>query len=132
MQVAFKRVQLREPGAAMQPRMLLAACLALLALAGSLPGGWCCRFAHCICQPHLLVDALQAAVVAAAAQRVRGPAATKLRRHQVPVRAMCPPPTLFPAGAAAQRVTPGRKWITLVGRTGCRDSSGWLGGSFCE
>jgi hypothetical protein len=39
------------------------------------------------------------------------------------------------AGAAAQQrptVTPGRKWITLIGRNGCRDTSGWLGGEFCE
>jgi hypothetical protein len=34
--------------------------------------------------------------------------------------------------AEAQTVTPGRKWITLVGRNGCRDTSGWLGGEFCE
>jgi hypothetical protein len=39
------------------------------------------------------------------------------------------------AGAAAQQrptVTPGRKWITLIGRNGCRDTSGWLGGEFCD
>jgi hypothetical protein len=25
----------------------------------------------------------------------------------------------------------GKKWLTLHGRDGCKDSSGWLGGDFC-
>ncbi|KAL4858652.1 hypothetical protein ACK3TF_001591 [Chlorella vulgaris] len=37
-------------------------------------------------------------------------------------------------GAAAKTpvVTPGRKWITLIGRNGCVDSSGWLGITYCD